>query len=116
MAKRIKYNKVLLFMSMAFLLLLPLVIKANHHVDDTICREKKVLHFHSVHLNCLVCKFDYPVFSNEPVNEKSPKQTFSELYTGDCCSSVYQLPLKHSFLLRAPPSFTNIEYTSTRMM
>jgi hypothetical protein len=91
---------------MAVMLLMPLVIKAEHHVEDNICREKKVLHFHTYHENCLVCSFNFSVFSTVSFDEKSPIQFHSESYLEDCHSLINTLPNHYSFLLRAPPAFT----------
>ena len=78
-----------------------------HHHDHFICTAKHEHHFHEYHEKCLIPNFELSLYSIEKQFFKTQKVYYSVELTINyffvyCCNNS-----KHSFLLRAPPVFTN---------
>jgi len=95
--------------------LLPTTIKLIdgffHHHDHFICTAKNEKHFHKHHEKCPIPSFEFSLFSKEEPKQVKYKQPFgteiANVYSYIYCSNR----IDYSFLLRAPPQFTNITKT-----
>lgn len=92
---------------MVVLLLTPSIIKLEHHHSHSECNsntEKKVQTFHE---KCLICSFEFSVFSSTKSEPLSEKAEYKDRYNKRPYSSYYSDCSEYSFSLRAPPLFTN---------
>lgn len=88
-------------------LLTPSVVKLEHHHKHFFCNAKNEKHFHELHEKCPVCSFEYSVFIPEKNNYSSTRAVLIGTRAIDFYSCFYSNSARYSFLLRAPPVFTN---------
>jgi hypothetical protein len=102
--------------SLVIVFLLPMTTKLFdglfHHHDHFSCTAKNEKHFHEHHKKCPIPNFELSFFSIEKQIHTTQKYYFSveinDLYNFvNSCNN-----LKYSFLLRAPPIFTDKTRTS----
>lgn len=108
--------KLTISISLVIIFLLPMITKffdgLFHHHDHFICTAKNEKHFHEQHKKCPIPSFELSFFSIEKQIHTSQKYNFSveinDLYNfvNNCNNS------KYSFLLRAPPIFSDRIMTS----
>jgi hypothetical protein len=90
---------------LASILMAPTVIKLEHHHEEFTCKAKYLNHFHPSHEKCLICSFEFSVFSPGKEFPKIEKSYFGK---PNNILSPYSLPQgkqKYSSLFRAPPLF-----------
>ena len=88
--------------------MLPSVAKLVHHHEGSICQAKHENHFHSERKLCPICNFTFSVFLSEKTNIVAEKIEFSNHYYSPFHTFFYKDLTQYSFLLRAPPLFTNL--------
>lgn len=100
-------------------LLLPTTIKLFdglfHHHSHFHCTAKNEKHFHIKHETCPILNFQLSIFSPQ---KKIPTTQRLNYIIGESKTysvSDYYSSLKHLFLLRAPPIYTNERKTSLMM-
>jgi len=105
--------------SLVIILLLPTTIKLFdglfHHHDHFHCTAKNEKHFHKYHAKCPIPSFELSFFSiekhfqNRDYEELGEEKNETYSFITCCDNSGF------SFLLRAPPIFTNKKITSELM-
>lgn len=103
MKQRLKHTSVVF---LVLLLLLPWIVKLEHHHEHFVCHAKNDKHLHDYHGKCAICYFEYSVFVSAEDIGIFEKIEFSELNLSCYFSSPYSNFLEYSFLLRAPPAVT----------
>lgn len=108
MLRRLKHT---VAVSLVIILFLPMTIKLLdtlfHHHDHFVCTAKNEKHFHKHHSKCPLADFElsfFPLVKQEQTTQKCSycveiKEIYNQVFF--CNKS------KYSFLLRAPPVFTN---------
>ncbi|MFW6275693.1 MAG: hypothetical protein ACOC2M_03570 [bacterium] len=113
MHRKVKHT---ISISLVIVFLLPMTIKVFdglfHHHDHFHCTAKNEKHFHTYHKKCPVPYFELSFFAIEKHFHNKEYQEFEEeqceAYSfRPCCNNS-----KYSFLLRAPPTFTDKIVTS----
>ncbi|NQU85803.1 MAG: hypothetical protein HQ541_08590 [Mariniphaga sp.] len=113
MTKKLKH---IISISLVFIFLMPMTIKLLdsqfHHHSHFICTAKNEKHFHEHHEKCPILSFELSFFSTEKHIQTTQKHYLSVEYNANysfeyCCNNS-----NYSFLLRAPPNFTEILVTS----
>jgi hypothetical protein len=108
MTKKLKH---IISISLVFIFLTPMTVKFFdgffHHHDHFGCTAKNEKHFHEHHEKCPIPSFELSFFSTEKQIQTTQKHYFcleiNDIYNFVyCCNNS-----KYSFLLRAPPVFTN---------
>lgn len=108
--------KNIILLILVFIFMTPITIKLLdglfHHHDHFHCTAKNENHFHQYHKKCPIPSFELSFFSVEKHVQSTHKNYFcaeqSENYhIVYCCNNS-----KYSFLLRAPPTFTDNIMTS----
>jgi hypothetical protein len=92
---------------MVVVLLAPSLIKLEHHHAHFVCNEENEKHIHTYHEKCLVCSFEFSVFSLTKTELLSCKAKLIDGYNKPAYNSYYCDCSNYSFLLRAPPLFAN---------
>jgi hypothetical protein len=84
-------------------LLMPAIVKLEHHHEHFVCKAKNEKHLHEEHENCAVCSFEFSVFASDVLNINFENEKPSDKYCNNYSSINYSSLSKYSFLLRAPP-------------
>ncbi len=92
---------------MVLTMLMPTILKLEHHHEHFVCNATSEKHFHNYHEKCAVCSFEFSVFLSDKINIFSVKDEETDNYNSHLNVSYYSNYSKYSFLLRAPPVFTN---------
>jgi hypothetical protein len=94
-------NIISLFLLLVFIF--PSVIKLEHHHETVECKVKNEQHLHEFHEKCVVCNFEFSLFSvnleNIVLQNEQPVDKYFNNYGFDSYSGCS----KYSFSLRAPP-------------
>lgn len=92
---------------MVLILFTPSIVKIEHHHDHFVCHAQNEKHIHTFHEKCLVCDFEFSTWVLTKIEIIPTKLTlkFCDLFFSYQFS--YSGFLNYSFLLRAPPVFTN---------
>ncbi|MBN2681282.1 MAG: hypothetical protein JXR58_02130, partial [Bacteroidales bacterium] len=114
--KMIEKVKNYISFSLLVIFLLPLTIKLFdglfHHHEHFHCAAKNEKQFHKQHEKCPILNFELSYFSAESQFQPSPTLSkfveLIDLYNFTLCCEKS----KYSFLLRAPPKFSNKEIAS----
>jgi len=93
---------------MAFILLLPAFIKAGHHHESFIYSQTDGKIIHETHEKCAVCNFEFSVFQARDSKVVFEKNEIAVYFICPAVHSHFSDLSRYSFLLRAPPVFTNI--------
>jgi len=88
---------------MVGLLLLPSIVKLEHHHDHFVCHAKNEKHFQEHHEKCQICNFEFSVFSVSKIEFFHTTDELIGIYIAPCYKFFYSDWSKYSFLLRAPP-------------
>ena len=88
---------------MVFILLAPSIVILEHHHDHFVCHAKNEKHFHSFHEKCLICSFEFSVFSVSKVEHLLTSVELIWGYFAPVYHFFYTDYSNYSFLLRAPP-------------
>lgn len=83
--------------------ILPLIIKLKHHHEHFICKAKNEKHFHILHEKCVICSFEFSIFSSDIKNIDLQNDQPIDKYSNNYRSFNYSIFSKYFFLLRAPP-------------
>jgi hypothetical protein len=104
MIERLKH---LISLLLVFALLSPAIVKLEHHHNHKQCHAKTEKHLHNQQEKCLVCSFEFSVYS---INQTEQHWINTNIIDG-YIQSPYQFSSSklsiYSFQLRGPPSFTN---------
>lgn len=92
---------------MALVLLMPAIIKLEHHHDRFVCNAKTEKHFHIFHEKCPVCSFEFSVFLQDKIDAAIANTELTFHYNNSNYTFNYSDLSKFSFLLRGPPEFSN---------
>jgi hypothetical protein len=104
MIERIKH---IISLLLVVALLSPSIVKLEHHHDINQCHAKTEKHLHTQQKVCLVCNFEFSVYS---INQTEQYWAITDIFDGYILSPYqyyYSNSSKYSFLLRGPPSFKN---------
>jgi len=88
-------------------LLLPNVVKLEHHHDRS-CSHEENTKGQSIGENCYICDFQYSVFIPAEVHDNCLISYFSDHFINHYKSSFFSDNLNFSFLLRAPPLIQSV--------
>jgi hypothetical protein len=106
-----KKRKHIIAISLVIIFLSPMTIKLLdglfHHHDHFICTAIHELHFHEHHHKCPVPGFELSFYSLNNLKPQTDKTFYCDRIFISYISGYYNSKLKYSFLLRAPPVFTN---------
>ncbi len=101
-----KINNIISFLFL-LVFLLPTVVKLEHHHEHFKCHAVGEKHLHVSHEKCVICDFEFSVFLTETsypdLFDEKPVEHFCNNYNSVDFSNLSKL----TFLLRAPPVFTN---------
>ena len=103
MRQRLKHTSAVL---LVLLLLLPSLVKLEHHHKHFVCHAKNEKHLHDYHKKCEICCFEYSVFVSDGNISVTEKNEFPGVNLFCYYSSPYSNFLEYSFLLRGPPAVT----------
>ena len=84
-------------------LMMPAIVKLEHHHEHFECKAKNEKHLHEEHEKCSVCSFEFSVFASDASCINFEKEKHSDKYCNNYSSINYSTQSKYSFLLRAPP-------------
>ena len=84
-------------------LMLPAIVKFEHHHEHFLCKAKNEKHLHEEHEKCAVCSFEFSVFASDASSISFEKEKYPDKYCNNYSSINYSTQSKYSFLLRAPP-------------
>jgi len=108
MTKKLKH---IIAISLVIIFLLPMTVKLSdglfHHHDHFICTAKHELHFHKHHDKCPIPGFELSLYSLNKIILETHKTSYCDGLFINYISRYCYSKLKYSFLLRAPPVFTN---------
>ena len=92
---------------LVLLLLTPIIVKLKNHHEHFVCHANNENHVHTYHEKCSICSFEFSDFSfNKTVLFSKVTETiFKNRIPGKTVHNSFFS--KYSFLLRAPPLFTN---------
>ncbi len=114
-----KKLKNIISLTLVFIFMTPMTINLLdglfHHHDHFICYAKNGKHFHEHDEKCPIPSFELSLFSADKQIQTTQKHYFcvkqNDIYNFVfCCNNS-----KYSFLLRAPPVFTERTITSLMM-
>lgn len=88
---------------MVLVLLMPTIIKLEHHHDHFVCNAKNEKHFHTFHEKCPICSFEFSVFLQDKIAASNVKTEITYRFNDNNYNFYYSDLSKFSFLLRAPP-------------
>lgn len=100
MFKKFK-NIISLFLLLVFVL--PSILKFEHHHEHFEHKADNGKYYHEHHEKCLICSFEFSIFSHEPEKIVIPKEQPISKYDNKYRSAYFSSLSKYSFLLRAPP-------------
>lgn len=96
--------------SIAFILvaalLLPSMLRLEHHHERFSCNAKTEKHIHEYHKECAACNFTFSVFLDDFQKISSNKHETLDSYINLFKSCIYSNRHSYSFLLRGPPAYT----------
>lgn len=81
----------------------PSVVKLNHHHDHLICKDQHEVYFDSFHEKCIVCEFEFSVFTANPDCVKLLKYEHQDSYRDTYLRNSFSFDSQVFFSLRAPP-------------
>ena len=93
---------------MVLMLLMPSIIKLEHHHKHAIDHINGEKHNQTYTEKCFVCSFEFSVFLSGKIDTPSEKNILIDGYCNHYKSFYCSDHTRYSFLLRAPPAFTNI--------
>jgi hypothetical protein len=99
----IKKTKNIVSILIVLVLLMPSIIKIEHHHNDFVCHTKTEKHFHVLHDKCAICIFEYSFFLTEKYYSALDKIDFIDNYKNQFIADYFSNLTAYSFLLRAPP-------------
>jgi hypothetical protein len=88
---------------MMVILLLPSVVKLEHHHDHFVCHAKTEKHYHTYHPACPICNFEFSIFSVNSIEKSNVKVVRDFKYMASLYEFIHTRLFDYSFLLRAPP-------------
>jgi hypothetical protein len=94
-------NIVSLFLLLVFVF--PSIVQLEHHHEHFICKAKNEQHLHEYHEKCLVCNFEFSIFSADHENIVIKNEQPEDKYFNNYRLVHYTNYSKYSFTLRAPP-------------
>jgi len=100
----IKWFKNSMAIFMVAILLLPPLVKLEHHHDHFVCKAKTEKHFHDHHDKCQICSFEFSVFMSEAFFSLPENQISFSVYSNDYKVDNFSTTPDYTFLLRAPPT------------
>lgn len=89
------------------IILSPVVIKLGHHHKHIYYQKTTEQQIRCYHEKCAVCSFEFSVFVPRKCPVLFKKYELADRYAGFDLVSVFLIFSQFSFLLRAPPEFTN---------
>jgi ribosomal protein L37E len=89
---------------MVAILLLPSIVKLEHHHDHFVCKAKTEKHYHNHHEKCQVCSFEFSSFMSEAFFVLPAKQVSFGVFTSNYKAGNFSNTFDYTFLLRAPPT------------
>jgi len=92
---------------LVLLLLTPTIVKLENHHEHFVCRANNENHVHTYHEKCLICSFEFSDFSFNKTLLFSKITEIIYKNSIPCKTVHYSNRSTYSFLLRAPPLFTN---------
>ena len=92
---------------LVLILLAPSIIKIVHHHEHEECCQSNEKGIHTFHEKCCVCSFEYSFFIAKNTELTTEKSDYSNSYICGFYNFQYSNLFQYSFLLRAPPVFTN---------
>jgi len=98
----IKFKNIISLL-MVLILLMPSIVKLEHHHEHFICKAKNEKHYHVFHEKCGICNFEFSVFSSDIENIDLQKEKPLNNYCNNYSSVYYSNLSQFSYLLRAPP-------------
>ena len=102
MIRKFKHTVSLLLL---LVFVLPSVVKPIHHHDHLLLKTKSGIHFSKIQNTCVICSFEFSLFSNDRKDIELRKVTPLLNFEIDYHSVYYPNQSQFSFSLRAPPSF-----------
>lgn len=88
---------------MVGVLLLPQIVKLEHHHDHFVCNAKTEKHFHDHHEKCQVCSFEFSVFLTEDSSLLPEKPITQSAFNNPFGINTFSNSFAYSFQLRGPP-------------
>jgi hypothetical protein len=88
-------------------LLLPSIVKLQHHHLHFECNAKNQKHLHAQREKCLECSFEFSVYAVAQTLQHTPITEVCDRYLPKPYRCSFDDASKFSFLLRGPPVFTN---------
>jgi hypothetical protein len=89
---------------MLWVFILPIAIKSVHFHDQIfICKALTEKNFHEQHKKCLICDYEFSVFSNNFKDNQIQKDIFIDCYYNNYVSVFVPKQYLNSVSLRAPP-------------
>jgi hypothetical protein len=98
-----KFKNIISFL-MVLILLMPSIIKLEHHHEHFKCKAENEKHLHNYHEKCAVCSFEFSVFSTDVIKIDSEKNNPTVYFCNNYSSIFYSSLSRYSFLLRGPPA------------
>jgi len=92
---------------LVIILLTPTFVKFEHHHEHVIWHPSKERQFHIFHEKCAICSFEFSVFFPEKTGIVPAKSELTDSYNNFYKAFHHSDPSRYTFLLRAPPVFTN---------
>jgi hypothetical protein len=89
--------------SLLTVFLLPSVIKTEHHHEHFVCHHGGETHLHEYHEKCLVCKFEFSLYTTRVCEDQDAHHEYSDSYANNYCTEAYQSHPEFDYSLRAPP-------------
>jgi hypothetical protein len=89
------------------ILFTPTFVKLEHHHEHVIWHPAKEKQFHIFYEKCAICCFEFSIFFSEKSGIASAKSELTDNYNSFYKALHHSDPSRYSFLLRAPPVFTN---------
>lgn len=86
---------------------MPLWVSSHHVHKENTCKHDSHSHFQKTAEPCLVCNFEFSVFSDIEIFPQSQKLQYTEAIIQYKPTYVASIPVQYSFQHRAPPVFTN---------
>jgi len=102
-----KSRQLLLVIWMIIILLMPLLVRTHHTHKNNLCKHESHSHFQTPEEICLICNFEFSVFSEVEISHQSLNIQYCEAKILQKSSDVVSIPVQYSFQHRAPPVSTN---------
>ena len=92
---------------MVLILLTPSIVKLEHHHEHFFCHATTEKHLHNYHEICPICNFEFSIVLFSKAIISFTKLELVAIYINRYTGGHFTNRPQYSFLLRAPPSFTN---------